>query len=355
MNITLEKLAQMIDAELQGDGALSVSGVNSLELAGPAEVTYAEESRYVDQVQSSSATAVVVPVDFPQQEGLNLLRVAKPKIAFLKATEWFHPAPPLEGIHPDASVHEDADVAREVTIGPCAVISAGARIGRGCIIQPGAYIGPGVVVGDDCSVEANAVLLEGVQLGDRVIIHAGATLGGDGFGYVWIEDHHHKVPQVGRVIIEDDVEIGCNSCVDRATFGVTRIRRGSKIDNQVHIAHNNDIGEDVIMTGQVGIAGSVTVGNRAIFAGQSGVVDHVTIGEGAVIGAASPVTHDVDAGEMVWGFPSKPMARAKRELASLSRLPDLLKRVRKQERELSELRDQMARLLEQQTQDTTKD
>ncbi len=343
--LTLERLAQMIGAELHGSSEATVTGVNALQLAEQGELTYAEESRYLDQVRASAATAFVVPEDFPSLEGVNLLRVVKPKIAFIQVTEWFYPKPDLEGVDSTASIHELAEVAPDVTVGACAVISAGATIGSGCVIQPGAYIGPAVTLGRDCRIEANAALLEGVQLGNRVIVQAGATLGGDGYGFVWIDDHHHRIPQVGQVLVEDDVEIGCNSCVDRATFGATRIGRGTKIDNQVHIAHNCDIGEDVIITAQVAIAGSATVGNGVMFGGQAGVTDHATIGAGARIGGATPVINDVGAGEMVWGFPGKPMAKAKRELAGLSRLPDLLKRVRQQESELSELRDQVAQLL----------
>jgi len=343
--LTLEALAKMINADFQGDGELMVTGVNSLDLATGTEVSYAESARYSEQVETSSAAVVVVTGDFPELDGVNLLRVDHPKIAFIQVTEWFYPTPPTTGIHSDASVHGFAKLGAEVTVGACAVISAEASIGEGTVIQPGAFIGPAVSIGENCIVEANAVLLEGVELGDRVIVHSGTTLGGDGYGYVWMRDHHHKVPQVGRVVVEDDVEIGCNSCIDRATFGVTRIGRGTKIDNLVHIAHNNNIGEDVIITGQVGTAGSVTVGNRAMFGGQAGVADHVTIGEGAMIGGATPVTHNITAGEKVWGFPGRNMAKAKREMASLSRLPELVKKVRQQERELSELRAQVAKLL----------
>jgi len=262
----------------------------------------------------------------------------------IQVMELFVPPPESTGIHADASIDEDAELGEGVSVGACAVVAGGACIGARTIIEPGAYVGPGVVVGEDCRIGANAVLMREVQIGNRVIIHAGTTIGGDGFGYVWLQDYHHKVPQLGTVQIDDDVEIGCNSCVDRATLGVTRIRRGTKIDNQVHLAHNNDIGEDVIITGQVGTAGSVTVGNGVMFGGQAGVADHVTIGDGARVGGATGVTCDIKPGETVWGMPSRPMKRVLREQASLARLPDALKVLKKQSKELEELKARLALL-----------
>jgi UDP-3-O-[3-hydroxymyristoyl] glucosamine N-acyltransferase len=170
-----------------------------------------------------------------------------------------------------------------------------------------------------------------VQIGNRVKIHAGSVIGGDGFGYLWMDNRHVKVPSFGAVRIEDDVEIGCNVCIDRATFGLTRIRRGTKIDNLVQIAHNNDIGEDAIIVSQVGLSGTVKVGSRATLAGQVGVADHVTVGEGAIVAAASGVSKDVKPGEVVWGYPARPMQKAWRELASLARLPQIIRRLKQLE------------------------
>jgi UDP-3-O-[3-hydroxymyristoyl] glucosamine N-acyltransferase len=193
--------------------------------------------------------------------------------------------------------------------GGCAGVEAGARIGARTWIGPGAYLGEGVRVGADCRIEANVCCHPRVRLGDRVIVHGGASIGCDGFGYVWLDDHHHRVPQLGDVLIEDDVEIGANSCVDRATLGTTRIGRGSKIDNLVQVGHNCDIGEHVILVSQVGISGSVSVGAGALLAGQVGVADHKRIGAGARVGGATKVTRDLQPGEAVLGMPPRAVAR----------------------------------------------
>lgn len=344
MQFCLEELCRHIGGRVDGDGRAAICGVSALETAGPEQITFAENERYLEQVQKGKAGAVIVSEDFPEIPGRNLLRVANPRLAFTQVMELFVPAPEVTGIHPDASIAGDVELGEGVSIGACAVVVDGTRVGAHTIIEPGAYVGPGVVIGDDCRIGVNAVLMQKVCIGNRVIIHAGATIGGDGFGFVWLKDHHHKVPQLGTVQIDDDVEIGCNSCIDRATLGVTRIRRGTKIDNQVHLAHNNDIGEDVIITAQVGTAGSVTIGKGAMFGGQAGIADHIKIGEGARVGAATGVTCDIKPGETVWGMPSRPMKRVLREQASLARLPDLLKAFKKQGKELEELKGRLAAL-----------
>lgn len=344
MAFRLEEICRRIGGRLEGDGERIIRGVNALEAAGDSEITYAQSGRYHAQASAGGAAALIVGEDFPGMPGRNLLRVAQPKLAFVRVMEMFAPPPEPTGIHPDASIAQGAELAQQVSVGACAVIAAGARVGARTIIEPGAYIGPGVSIGEDCRIGPNAVLMQGVSIGDRVGIFGGAVIGGDGYGYVWLGDHHHKVPQLGGVRIDDDVEIGCNTCIDRATLGVTRIRRGTKIDNLVQIAHNNDIGEDVIMTGQVGTAGTVTVKNRAVFGGQAGIADHKTIGEGAQIGAKTGVTRDVAPGETVWGMPSRPMRQILRELAHLARLPELAQRFKAREKELDELRERVAEL-----------
>lgn len=341
MQFQLEEIVARIGALLDGDGSLLITGVNSLELAGPEEITFAEDIRLAEKVAAGQAGAVLVAEDFPSMPDRNLLRTAEPRVAFFRIMELFAPQPEPSGIHLDASIAPDAELAEDVSVGACAVISSGASIGARTIVDPGAYVGPGVVIGEGCHIEPNAVLMQGVSLGNRVIIHAGATIGGDGFGYFWLKDHHHKIPQLGKVQIDDDVEIGCNSCVDCATLGVTRIRRGTKIDNQVQIAHNNDIGEDVIFVGHSGTAGSVTVGQGTMVGGKAGIADHVEVGAGARIGAATGVTCDIDAGETVWGVPSRPIKRVLKEQASVARLPEMMKAFRKQSKELEDLKQRL--------------
>ena len=324
----LREIAERLDCRLEGDGEVEITRVAGIERAEPGDLTFLAHEKYVKKFAGTHASAVIVSTRFPAVAGKNLVRVTDPRLAFVRVMGMFEPAPRVAvTIHATAVVSPEAALAAGVTVGECTVIRHGARIGRGTRIESGVHIGEGVVIGAGCYLGPNVVVMAGARLGDRVRIHGGTVIGADGFGYVWAEGRHLKIPQLGRVIIEDDVELGANVCVDRATFGSTIIRRGTKVDNLVQIAHNNVIGEDVIITGQVGLSGSVTVGNRVMFGGQSGVVDHVTIGDDARIGAASPVTKDVKPGETVWGFPARPSRRVKRELASLSRLPRLVKQL----------------------------
>ena len=329
MSYTLQAIQEVVGGEITGDVSEAIVGVNALELAQPGELTFAEHDRALPQVRQSRASAVIVSPEFPTVAGKNLLRVAVPRAAFVKAMGLFTAHVSLPGgIHHSAVISPEAQLGEGVTIGECAVVRARARIGRDTVIESGVHVGADARIGEACYIGPNVVIMADMRIGNRVIIHGGTVIGGDGFGYVTVDGHHLKIPQLGNVIIEDDGELGSNVCVDRATFGSTIIRRGTKIDNLVQIAHNDLIGEDVIMTGQVGLAGSVTVGNRAMLGGQSGVVDHITIGEDARIGAAAPVTKDVKPGETVWGFPARPIRRVKRELASVSHLPQLIQQLK---------------------------
>jgi UDP-3-O-[3-hydroxymyristoyl] glucosamine N-acyltransferase len=202
-------------------------------------------------------------------------------------------------------------------------------------------VGPGVTLGADCLIEANVTLHRDSSLGAHCLVHSGTVIGSDGFGFAWDGRGHRKIPQLGRVVIEDDVDIGCNCCVDRATLGVTRIRRGARIDNLVQVAHNTDIGEHVILVSQAGVAGSSSVGAGTVIAGQVAVSDHVKVGAGARIGGQSGVTKDVPAGAAVFGTPARPMKDTLRELASLAQLPSLLKQIKRQEQELQDLRERL--------------
>ncbi len=344
MQYSLNEISERIGGQLDGDGDALIQGVNRLENATYDEVTFAENSGYHETASRSHAAAIVVAEAFPDMPGRNLVRVPNPRLAFMQIMEMFVVPLEVTGIDPDASVAEGAALAEAVSVGACAVVADGVTIGARTVIEPGAYIGADVTVGEDCHIGANAVLMRGTRLGDRVVIFAGATIGGDGYGFVWLKDHHHKVPQLGIVQIDDDVEIGCNSCIDRATLGITRIRRGTKIDNQVHIAHNNDIGEDVIIAGQFGSSGSVTIGNGVVFGGKSCIADHLSVGEKAQIGGASVVINNIEAGAVVFGMPAQPKRQTFQELAYLKRLPALTKTVKAQERELKRLQELVADL-----------
>lgn len=344
MKFTLAEIAEKIGARLQGEADARIDRLASVEQAGPGALCFAESARYAEQVAQGAAGAIVVGEDFPELPGCNLLRAAEPRLAFLKAMELFVPPLSDTGIDPRAWVAEDARLAERVSIGPGAVIAAGARVGTGTRIDSGAYIGPGVSIGADCHIKPNASVLDQVVLGDRCIVHAGAVIGGDGYGYRWLGDHHHKIPQLGRVVVEDDVEIGCNAAIDRATLGVTRIGRGTKIDNLVHIAHNVEIGEHVLLTAQVAIAGSSSVGPGSVFAGQSAVSDHVRVGAQVQVGGQAGVTRDVADKAVVFGTPARAFKRVMREQAALGKLPELLKQVREQQDLIEDLRARLERL-----------
>ncbi len=326
---TLRTIQALVGGELIGNGEALISGVNTLEAAHPGDLAYAEHERYASRVRQTQASAVIVTQWFPDLPDKHLLRVPNPRAAFAQVMHLFEAKASVpQGLHPSAVIAPTAVLEADVTIGEHAVLRDRAAIGRATIIDSGTHVGAGVVIGQDCVIGPNVVLKDGTRIGHRVRIHGGSVIGGDGFGYVWAQGRHAKIPQLGHVVIEDDVEIGCNVCVDRGTLGATIIRRGTKIDNLVQVAHNNVIGEDVIITGQVGLSGSVTVGNRVVFGGQAGVIDHVTIGDDARLGIGTLVIRDVKPGETIWGVPGRADAEAKREIASLLYLPRLLKQFR---------------------------
>lgn len=331
--VTLRDIQARIGGRVSGNPETVITGVNSLELAQPGELAFAESVTYLPQVRQSRAAAIVVPQAFPGLAGRTALRVDHPRLAFLRVMRLFQPPSSAgAGVHRKAVVAPDATLGEGVTIRECAVVRPGAKIGSGTVIESGAHIGDGVVIGERCFIGPNVVIMYGSRIGHRVIIHAGTVIGADGFGYVWHDGRHEKIPQLGNVLIEDDVELGANVCVDRATFGSTLIKRGTKVDNLVQIAHNDVIGEHVIMSGQVGLAGSTHVGNRVIFGGQAGVVDHLTIGDDVRVGAASVVIKDIPPKMTVWGYPAREIQRIKRELAALSFLPPLIKRLSRPKR-----------------------
>lgn len=345
MEQTLAFIATHVKGRLIGDGTIRIRGINSLDAVQTGELTFAENSARLADALTTHASAVIVSSDVTELGGRAGIRVQDPKLAFALVLDLFHPALVQErGVHPTAVLGKGVQVGEEVCIRAYAVIGEGVSIGRGTTIESGVHVGDRVAIGEGCLIGPNVVVYRDTRIGHRVRIHGGSVIGGDGFGYVFHEGHYVKVPQVGNVVIEDEVELGCNVCVDRATVGSTVIRRGTKIDNLVQIAHNDQIGEHVIMAGQVGLSGSVNVGNYAMFGGKAGVVDHVTIGERAQIGAGSVVTKSVAPGTAVWGFPARPMHDMKQQLASLGRLPTLLKRVAALLARTERLEDRLSRL-----------
>ncbi len=328
MEQTLAEIAKHLKGRLIGNGATLIHGVNTIEDAQSGEVSFAETPQRLTQALATPVSAIIVSSDVRELGGKSGISVANPKLAFALVLELFHPEAPADGsVHPTAVVSQEARLGPQVTIRAHASVGTGVCIGQGSVIEAGAVIGDGVRIGDHGLIGPNVVIYRQTVIGHRVRIHGGSVIGGDGFGYIFHEGRHVKVPQVGNVVIEDDVEIGCNVCIDRATVGSTLIKRGTKIDNLVQIGHNNHIGEHVIITGECGFSGSVSVGNYAVFGGRTAITDHVTIGQGAQIGFGSVVTKSVAPGEVMLGYPARPAREAKRQFAALARLPELLKRV----------------------------
>jgi UDP-3-O-[3-hydroxymyristoyl] glucosamine N-acyltransferase len=334
---TLGQLAEALGATLEGDAGRVVTGVAPLESAGPADVSFLTDGRYRAAAQASRAGAFVAGADVT---GLPapVLRVAAPQQAMIDLLLLFHPAPPLvPGVHPSAVVAADARIDATAAVGPLAVIEAGARIGPSTRVGALSYVGAGVEVSEGCVLGPHVTLLTGVRLGRRVLVHPGAVIGADGFGFAFDGAQHRKIPQTGGVVIEDDVEIGANCAIDRATFGNTIVRRGTKIDNLVQLGHNVEVGEHSILVAQVGVSGSSHLGRGVVLAGQVGVADHVSVGDGALVGAQAGVPSDLEAGGRYLGTPARPILEAKRIFAAESRLPELLQRVRALERAVEAL------------------
>jgi UDP-3-O-[3-hydroxymyristoyl] glucosamine N-acyltransferase len=331
----LDALARALGCTLEGDGSAEVTGVAPIETARPGDLTFLHHPKYLPHLATTRATAVIAPPGAGRAP-CAVLRHENPYLAITAALRLFHPETPRwTGVHPQAAVADTARLGAGVGVGAFAVIEEGAEVGEGTQIGPQVYIGRGGRIGRACLLYPQVVVREGVIVGDRVIIHSGTVLGSDGFGYARdAEGRYQKIPQVGRVIIEDDVELGANVTVDRATLGATRIGRGSKIDNLVQIGHNVVIGEGSIIVAQAGIAGSTEVGRNVTVAGQAGIVGHVKIGDRTVIGSQAGVTEDLPAGAAVLGSPALPHLTAKRIFAAWGRLPDLLRRVRNLERRL---------------------
>lgn len=336
----LSELAERIDGKLEGSGEEEVRGVAGIHEATADEISFIANPRYIPQATTTKALAVIVSDDFDQPCPAVLVRVKNPDAAFAKAAALFYTPPPLPepGAHPTAVIAGDVKLGKEVRIGAQCVIEAGVQIGDGTVIFPQCYVGYRSRIGQNSRLYPQVSLRESVTVGDRTIIHNGTVIGSDGFGYsVNSQGVRTKIPQIGTVIIGDDVEIGANVTVDRARFGRTVIGNGVKIDNLVQIAHNVEIGDHAVIIAQVGISGSTTIGSRAILAGQAGLAGHLKIGAGAIVGPRSAVTKDIPDGVYVMGEPAMPVAKMKRSHASLMLLPRLKERVVELEQKVKEL------------------
>jgi UDP-3-O-[3-hydroxymyristoyl] glucosamine N-acyltransferase len=336
---TLNEIAALVEGTVGGDGSLQVRGLNSIDQAAGDEITFVTNAKMASRLAGTKAAAAIVPLDL-EEPGLPHIRVENPEYAATLVHGHFLAQPfAAQGIHPSAVVGRDCRIADEISIGPLVVIGDRVRIEARVAVHPGVVIGDDCVIGEDTIIYPNVTIAKGSQVGSRVIIHAGAAIGSDGFGYATDPKTgtHLKKPQVGNVRIDDDVEIGANSCVDRAAFGTTRIRSGVKIDNLVMIAHNVDIGENSILVGQVGIAGSTTLGRNVVLGGMAGVAGHLHIGDRVMAAAMSGVHTNLKEGSVVGGLPAVDVKKWGRSAAVFSRLPDMYKEIRHLRKELDSL------------------
>lgn len=326
--LTVAQLAQLCSGEVEGDANRIISGANSLENAEASDLSFVANRKAAETVSSSQAGCLLVPLSFekPDRSSASLIRVRDPRTAFARALAAIFPkAHSSPSIHSTALIADSATIGSGCSIGAYVTIGEGAEIGNDCSIGNGCAIGDRVSIGPGSTLHANVIVYAGVRIGANVILHSGCVLGADGFGFTLAGDHYEKFPQVGTVEIEDDVEIGANSCVDRAALGVTRIGRGTKLDNLVHVAHNCTIGCHVVVAAQTGFSGSVLVGDFAVIGGQAGIGEKAKIEARAIVGGKAGVltSQKITAGEPVWGIPARPLRQHLKGLANVARLPQL--------------------------------
>ena len=322
--LTLAELAKAAGGTVRGPASLGINGVNTVAEAGADEITWVSDDRWGKELETSRAGAVLVHSAFGATP-MPAVLCEDPQLAVLRILELFAPPVPRPppGLDPTARMADSATVGEGAAVGPYVVVGERARIGRNCVLHAGVFIGAHTTLGDDCELWPSVVVRERCHLGHRVIIHANATIGTDGFGYHFAKGRHQKIPQIGTVRIEDDVEIGANACIDRAKFGATVVGPGTKIDNLVMVAHNVQIGSHCILAGQVGLSGSVRLGNQVMLGGQVGVADHFVLHDRVRAAAKSGVITDIPPGQVIGGYPAGEHREWLREQVQLRHLPEL--------------------------------
>ena len=344
--MTLKTVAEFVGGTVEGDGELQISAIGSVDEAGDGDLTYAIDEHKATSLKTSKATAAIVPhglfVETVENPQMGLIRVDNPEAAV--AALLGHIAGPEDlppvGIHPSAVIAPDAEISDDAAIGACAVVGNRAKIGKGSVLYSGAKVGADAVVGENCVLAEGVVVRYECVIGNRVRIGPNSVIGYDGFGYFFEGGVHHKILHPGNAVIEDDVELGACTCVDRAKWGSTRIGAGTKIDNLVQIAHYVQVGPGCLLASQVGVAGSSKLGKFVVIGGSCGIRDNISLGDGTKLGAAANLAHSTGPGEVLLGTPAKEIKAAMREMMALGKLPDLIKRVKKLERKISELESQ---------------
>ncbi|MGH9328594.1 MAG: UDP-3-O-(3-hydroxymyristoyl)glucosamine N-acyltransferase [Terriglobia bacterium] len=344
--IKVHQLARLAGGKLEGDGEREIRGVASLENATPDDLAFASARNWMEQAASSRAGCILIP-EGASLPGHTVIVVAQPKLSLIKLAQAIVPLPPITpGIHSSAVISPQVRLAPGVRVGPSAVIERGASIGAGTDIGAGAFIGEGASVGTECVLYPRVTIYPGARLGNRVVLHAGVVIGSDGFGYVLAEGRHHKFPQLGAVIIEDDVEIGANSTVDRGSLGVTVVGSGTKVDNLVQIAHNVRIGHHCVIAAQTGISGSTEIGDYVVIGGQAGIGERVRIESRVLVGGQAGILPGkvIRQGSIVWGTPARPFSEFRKLYAHLSALPELARQVKELSKKEPNVKSQKSEL-----------
>lgn len=340
--LTVAEIASMLDASVEGDATRCITGAAPLRDATFFDLSFASGKQSLAAAAASKAGCLIVPQSFAALGSWSLIRVPEPRAAFARTLRALYPVKQLpRTIHPTANISEAASIGPDCHIGAHVTIGDATRIENGAVIHAGCVIGDNVTIGKNSVLHPNITLYDGVNIGANVIIHANTVIGADGFGFSLVDGHYQKFPQVGTVDIQDDVEIGAGCCIDRAALGVTRVGRGTKLDNLVHIAHNCSLGEHVVVAAQAGFSGSVTVGDYAVIGGQTGIGEKARIESRAVIGGKAGVltSATVHAGEPVWGIPARPLRKHLAGLANINRLPELKEQVRQLGQRITILED----------------
>jgi UDP-3-O-[3-hydroxymyristoyl] glucosamine N-acyltransferase len=352
--LTLQELAQRIGCRVEGDGSIEITGVAGIDQAQPGQLTFVANPKYQPALATTHASAVILDERVPKP-ACAVLRTSEPYVAFARALELFDdlPRPPV-GVDACSAIGRDVHVGKNVAIGPFVSIGDNVVIGDNTIIHSHVAIGAGTRLGHDCRVYSHVAIRERLTIGDRAILHSGVVLGSDGYGFARRPDGtHYKIPQIGTIVIEDDVELGANTCIDRPAVGETRIAAGTKIDNLVQVAHGVHVGSRVLLAAQSGIAGSTVIEDDVTFAGQVGVAGHITIGKGTIATAQTGIPNSTEPGSFVSGYPAIPNRDWLKSSAVFKKLPELRKLVQDLERRVAELEAELARTRPDQSERTT--